>query len=217
MSGTVNVNDYLGNIAQVARKCPTNTLRRAYMRAMREWCQQTQWYRENIPGQTIADQPAYSLGSDPDLDVMGIFAMQASLTLPSPQGIQYWPIVPSNGTYWDPNYQPNPPTFFQYVPEGQFALYPTPDQVYGLLITLILAPKESSVNVPLAPLTKYSNDIEAGALEYLMGLPGMPWTDKAMSVAKGREFRSGISNGKAEAQRSYNVGAQRAKPRQFIV
>ncbi len=46
-------------------------------------------------------------------------------------------------------------------------------------------------------------------------LPGQPWTDKQMSLFKGKEFRSGISNGKAEAQRLYNVGGNRARPRSF--
>jgi hypothetical protein len=212
----VNVNDYLGNVAQKVRKCPTVTLRRAYMRALREWCQQTQWLRTNVPGATVADIAQYSLGNDPQLDIVGIFAMQASLvTTASAAGPSIWGLAASDSSGWNPNVQPEQPTRYCYLPEAQFAIYPTPDQVYNLSITVILAPKEGAVQAPQAPLQKYSNDIEEGALAYLRDIPGEPWSDKAAAVMNQRAFQSGISNGKAEAQRNYNTGAQRARARSF--
>lgn len=211
----VDTFDQLVNVAQVCRKCPTITLRRAYVRALREWCQQTQWLRTAVSGSTIADARQYSLGNDPYLDVIGVFAMQGSQS--QSQGIQYWPIVPSDSGQWDPNMQPGMPVRFQYLPEAQFAVDPLPDAVYGLLITLIVQPKEGATQIPEAPLLKYSNEIEAGALSYLLAVPGQPWSDPQGALLQGRVFRSGISNGKAEAQRDFNVGSQRIRPRQFLV
>ena len=209
---TVNVNDYLANVAQVARKCPTVTLRHAYMRAYREWCQQTQWLRANIAGPTVADVQQYDLGGDPQLDIINIFAIQATWT-PAGGNPQIWNLVVSDPGTWNANVSTGQPLRYAYVPEAQFAVYPTPDNIYDLVITLVLSPKEAAVNVPLAPLIKYSNDIEAGALEYLLRLPGMPWTDKVEAEARGRAFRAGIANGKADAQRNYQIGAVR--PRQL--
>jgi hypothetical protein len=219
----VDIFDYLANVAQVARGCPTPTLQHAYMRAFREWCQQTQWLRTNIQGQLIQGTQGlpigrqYSLGSDPYVDIIGIYAMQGSSGSPSisPPGIQYWDLWPSNSATWDPNQQPSLPVAYQYIAEGQFAVNPLPQQDYQVNVTVIITPKENAVQVPESPLIKYSNDIEAGALEYLLMLPGQPWTDKNLAQVKGREFRSGISNGKAEAQRAYNTGAQRTVPRVF--
>ncbi len=108
------------------------------------------------------------------------------------------------------------PTQFQYVPEAQFAIWPTPSTVIDLTVTAIVTPKESAVNVPQSPLQKYSNDIEAGALAYLLMVPGQPWSNPAAAQVYKREFSAGISNGKAEVQRGYNVGAQRAQPRLFV-
>ncbi len=209
---TVDVNDYLANVAQIVRKCPTVTLRHAYMRAFREWCQQTQWLRTNVPGVTTIDQQQYELGNDPDLDIVGIYAMQATWT-PAGGNPQIWGLPPSDSGNWDPNVSTGQPLRYAYVPEAQFALYPIPDQVYDLSVTVILSPKEAAVNVPEAPLIKYSNDIEAGALAYLYEIPGMPWSNAQMSLLKMRAFQAGISNGKAEAQRNYNVGAMRVRPR----
>ena len=213
----VDVNDYLANVAQVARKCPTLTLRHAYMRAYREWAQQTQWLRTTIPGATVANIAQYSLGNDPNLDIIGIAAMTGSQTIPPSPAPNTWAISAGDSGSWNPNFQPQQPQVYTYVPEAQFALFPTPDKVYQLGITVIVIPKEAAVSVPESPLIKYSNDIEAGALEYLLELPGMPWTNPMMALKKGAEFRSGISNGKAEVQRQFNTGATRARPRPFAI
>lgn len=210
----VDTFDQLVNIAQVCRKCPTITLRRAYVRALREWCQQTQWLRTAVQGATVADTRQYSLGNDTYLDVIGIFAMQGSQS--QSQGIQYWPIVPSDSGQWDPNMSPGMPVRYQYVGEAQFGVDPLPNAAYDLLITLIVQPKEGAVQIPAAPLLKYSTEIEAGALAYLLAIPGQPWSDPQGAVMQGNAFRSGISNGKAEVQRNFNVGSQRIRPRQFI-
>ncbi len=211
----VDTFDQLVNIAQIVRKCPTITLRRAYVRALREWCQQTQWLRTNIAGATTVNTRQYALGNDPDFDICGIFAMQGQQS--QSQGIQYWSIIPSDSGQWDPNMVPGMPVRFQYVAEAQFAVDPLPAQVYGLLMTLILEPKEGAQKIPASPLIKYSNEVEAGALAYLFDIPGQPWTNPMQAMKYARIFSAGISNGKAEAQRNYNVGSQRARPRQFIV
>ncbi len=212
----VDVNDYLANIAQIARRCPTVTLRHAYVRAYREWCQQTQWLKTNIPGATTVGVPQYSLGNDPNLDIIGIYAMQATFT-PNGGNPQTWALGPNNSSGWNPNVaQSSQPQQYQYVPEAQFALWPIPSTVIQLGITVILTPKEAAVNVPQSPLQKYSNDFEAGALAYLLMVPGQPWSNPSAAQVYKREFSAGISNGKAEAQRSYNTGAQRATPRLFV-
>ena len=211
----VDTFDQLVNIAQICRKCPTVTLRRAYVRALRDWCGQTKWLRMSIDGQVTTDSRQYSLGNDPYLEIIGIKAMSGNQ--PASQGIQYWPIVTSDSGMWDPNMNPGMPVRYQYIPEAQFAVDPFPFQTYGIKVTVIVQPKEGAVMIPQDPLLKYDNVIEAGALEYLMSLPGQPWTNPVESLRFGKEFRSGISNGKAEAERNYNTGPVRARARQFLV
>jgi hypothetical protein len=206
----VSVNDQLVNIAQIVRKAPNITLRRAYVRAMREWCQQTQWLRMTVLGATMASIKDYSLGTDANLDLIGIRAMSGV------QNGTTWGMSPTDSSQWNPNSTPAFPRQYCYVPEGNFALEPTPDQVYTLTISVIVTPKETATQVPADPLVKYSNDIESGALAYLLNIPGQPWTDEAAAARYMREFTSGIANGKAEVQRSYNTGSQRVRPRPFL-
>lgn len=214
----VNVNDNIVNLAQVARRCPGYTLRRAYTRALREWCQQTQWLRVTLPGETEADVQIYNLGNDLNLDIIGVRAV--SLTQIVGAQSQTFGLGAVDSSLWDPNRQPSVPRNYSYVPENRLALFPIPDAVYTIVISLIVTPKESGdigAQAPRDPLVKYSNDIESGALAYLMAIPGMPWTDKAAAVQYGREFRASIANGKAEVQRAYNTGSMRARSRPFLV
>jgi hypothetical protein len=202
------------NIAQVCRKAPTATLRRAFVRALRELCQQSQWLLMTLDGSLTANTQKYVLGNDPELEIIGIKAMSATQTLPT--GIQTWPLTISDSTTWDPNMPAGMPTKFCYIPEAQFAVQPIPSIDYGCRITIVLQPKEGAVSVPEAPLLKYSNEVEAGAMAYLMSLPGQPWSNPGEAMKREREFRSGISNAKADAQRAFNIGPMRVRPRQFL-
>lgn len=211
---TVDVRDQLINVAQVARKCPTITLARAYNRAYRDFCSQSQWLTVQIPGATAINTPQYDLGTDPYVDIIGIKGMQGSLQTGSI--LQSWTINPGDPSTFDPNYQPSLSQQYAYVPQAQFVLFPTPNQVFQLLVSAIITPKEAAVQVPAAPLVVYSNEIESGALSYLLAMPGLPWSNPVEAVRHQRIFNSGISNAKAEVQRNFNTGSQRARPRGFV-
>jgi hypothetical protein len=211
---TVNVYDQLASVAQKVRKCPSITLARAYNRAFRDFCSQTQWLTVPIPGATVANVRDYSLGSDPYVDIVGVNGMQGSITTNGQT--QYWAIGPSNSGSWDPSIQPAMPIRYAYLSQAQFALDPLPDQVYQLLVSAIVTPKEGAALIPEAPLIKYSNQIEAGALAYLLDIPGQAWSNPVLAEKNSRIFQSGIANAKAEVQRAFNTGSQRARPRAFV-
>jgi hypothetical protein len=211
------LDDQLTNVRQLCRKAPLPTVRRAYTRMMREWCQQTQWLRLNLGGETLVDQRTYTLGTDDNLDIMGIRAMSVTVTN-SDGTTTAFPVQASDSTLWNPNFPSQRPLRYCYLAEGGFALDPAPDQAYTLTMTLIVAPKESAAataQVPTDPLIKYSNDFEAGALSYLLAMRGEPWFDLQQAMAYKKDFSSAIANGKTEAQRAYNTGSMRARPRPF--
>jgi hypothetical protein len=212
---TVNVFDQLAAIALVVRRCPSTTLRRAYITAMRDWCAQTRWLRVAIPGATVAGTQVYSLGSDTYTEIIAIAAMSGVDNSGSPP--QIFPIVAGDSKQWDPNASQGRPGLYAYVPEGQFGLYQIPDKIYSLTVTAIVQPKNDVAQIPSEPLKKYSTGIEAGALAQLLRIPKQPWTDLAMaSKVYDPIWKSAVSNGKAEAQRNYNTGSQRVAPRAFV-
>lgn len=208
----VDVYDYLANVALVARKCPSTVLRRAYVSAMRQWCGETKWLRTTVTGTTTSGTQMYSLGDDTYLQIIGVRA--ASLTESGGDKIG---LNPSDSAFWNPNVANNTPRWYAYIPEAQIALHPTPHAAYAMTISVIVQPKSDEVTqVPEEPLKKYSTVFEAGALGYLLSLPGQPWTNPNEAAMQMRAFRSGISNGKAEVQRAFNQGSQRARPRAFV-
>jgi len=205
----VNVYDQVANIAQIVRKCPNITLARAYVRAYRDFCNQTQWLKVSIPGATVAGTVQYNLGTDTFTEITGVRAVQ----LTDASGNK-WGLSPADSGGWNPNRPSSMPRQFSYVGQGQVALFPTPDAVYSLLVSAIVQPKSEAVTqIPSECLRKYSNEIEAGALAYLLTIPGQPWSNPAMAEGYGRAFRSGIANAKADVQRGHNVGSQRVRPR----
>lgn len=210
----VDTRDQLVSIAQVIRRCPTITLMRAFTRAYRDWAGQTQYIRQAIPGETTPNVREYALGSDPYQDIVAIFAIQASIL--NGGTMQYWPLVPCDASYFNPNTNVQQPQRYAYVPQAQFALDPIPDVVYNLVVTAITQPKEGAVSVPEIALTKYRSGIEAGALAYLHSLPGQPWSSPVEAEAQRRKFQSSINNARAEVQRGFNTGSVRVLPRAFV-
>jgi hypothetical protein len=211
----VDSDDQLVSIAQIVRRCPTITLRRAFTRAYRDWAGQTQYLRVAITGATVGGQALYSLGSDPYVEITAILAIQGSFLNGS--STQYWPMAPSDSSMWNPAVNNDQPLRYCYVPQAQFALNPTPDAVYDLTVTAIVQPKENAAQVPETGLTKYRSGIEAGALGYLLSLPGQVWTNPVEAERNRRAFQASINNARADVQRAFNTGSVRTRRRAFVV
>jgi hypothetical protein len=203
--------DQVVNIAQQIRRCPTITLARAFTRAYRDWAGQTQYLRISIPGATQANIRQYALGDDPYLEITAVLAMQGSQTTGG--HLQLWPIGTSDSSQWDPNMPTGMPVRYCYVPQAQVALDPVPKQVYDLLITAIVQPKEGAEQVPVDGLTRYRSNIEAGALGYLYNVKGQPWSDPNQAMLNMRVFQTGVNNARADVQRAFNTGSVRVRPR----
>lgn len=207
----VHVLDRMRDVEQVVKKCPNGTLQAAYVRAARELLTESRWYQTSLTGATAADVVAYSLGSDTYEEVIGIRAMAFT----QPNG-QQAPVFVSDPTQWPLNAPPGAPRLYAYMPEGQFALFPTPDAVYPLLVTIILTPKAGVNQIDDRILAKWDQGIQAGALAYLLRLKE-PWQDMQEAARQEKVYRSAINNAKAEAQKNFQAMSTRATPRQVIV
>ena len=164
----VAVIDLIADIAQIAREAPNPTIIRAYNRAAREFCRQSRWLRSSLPGETEAGTLLYSMGTDPDLEVIGLravsLARRTGNTRPRPLRV-------STSTSWPSGERNAEPQRYAYVPEGQIALNPTPDAVYDLLMTLVIMPTLATNSVPAELLPRWDQTLQAGALAYLYEVP----------------------------------------------
>jgi hypothetical protein len=215
---TTDVIDLVPEVGQFVRRCPTLTLTRAYLRAARNFCAQTRWLRAdatlNGSTDTIANQMTYALQiTDATLEIVGVRDVKANqVGLP----LNAWIIKPLDKTLFSPWVGPGSPTKYAYIPDAQIAFFPTPEKAYTMTITVAVQPVRTATALPNELITKWKEVIEAGALEYLFGIPGQKWSDANRAIFFGKTFRAGINNAKGDEQRGYNQGPVRARPRQII-
>lgn len=206
--------DIIPDVAQIVRKAPNATLIRALNRAAREFCKQTRWMRLTLQGVTVAGTQLYSMGADQDLEIIGLKAVSSAARTGNTRARALQVSTPAG---WVPDQPDAAPMRYAYVPEGMLALNPTPDKVYDLLMTIVVQPTLAANSIPSQLLVRWDRVIKAGALSYLLEVPGQPWSDPAEALMKQREFQSGISNARADEQRDYQSGTFIARRRPFVV
>lgn len=210
------VSNLIRDVAQKIRPCPRETLFNAYVRAARQFCGETRWYRVNLDAALVADQSLYSLGSDPLLEVVDV-PLMSIVTNPGATPLpNIVPMVQLPTNSFNPNIEPDTPIWFAYIPEGQVAVNPTPDMAYPVSMTLVCQPRDGVEQIPDELLTKWRLAFEDGALGYLYGLTGEPWADPRLAAISEARFRSAINNGKANVAMNFQSGSQRATPRRFV-
>jgi len=214
----------LRNIAQIARKCPTQTLKRAFLRSMRDLCNESRWLRKTLTMSTNDTQSGIEaaylipLIEDEDAEYVEIIGVRDHIVGidQSQNPNREFKILPGDPQRWDLTVLPRAPREYAYKPEGMFDIWPAPDQTYNMRVTVQLQNKEDAERVPRDILKKWSTEIEAGALGYLLDIPGQPWSNPVRALAYAKTFQAGVNNAKADAQRSFNTGSQRVVPRRFI-
>lgn len=213
----VAVVDLLQDVAQVVRRCPNPTLVHAYVRAARQFCTESRWLRRELSLPTVAGTRQYELEPetpDPLLEILGVRVVTAAATVP-PLGT--WPVNPGDPMGWNANVQDGRPRAYCYVPEAQIALFPAPDAVYTLTVTLECAPLKAATELPEDLLVKWDRAFADGATEYLLNLPGQPWSNPALARQKyGMAFRAAINNARGDVQRAYNTGTSMARIRRLF-
>lgn len=202
----------LQTVAQIARRCPTTTLKKAYLDAVRDFCGQSRWLREDVAVPTVANTGGYALQpADADLEVIGVRRVKGATSA----GTEFR-LNPLDKELWPLNARADRPRVHAYDPEGSLSFFPTPDAVYTMTVTLQLQPKKTATTVPDALERKWGRDLVDGALGYLLDIPDQPWTSHGQALARRTAFQSAINNAKADEQRGYNQGSVMVRQRAFI-
>lgn len=213
----IPVIDLTRDVQQRIMQAPRATIANAYVRAARQFCGETRWYRMNLAGMLTEGQSLYSLGADPFLEVIAVPLVSMQVNPTGTQSQNWIPLwaMPSQG--FSPNLQPNSPMWFSYVPEGQVAFWPIPNAAYAVNMTLALQPRDAVDALPEELLPKWRLAFEAGALEYLYSLTGERWANAKLSEQNRAIFRSYINNARADVALGNQMGSQRAMPRRFVI
>ena len=205
------VKDLLTDIGQRIQNCPGIAMQNAYVRAARDFCAKSTWLRYVQAGSLVPNVEVYALGTDPNLEIIGIPNWQ--ITIPTNNVTSGWLVA---GTAFNPNNGPGSPLNLAYVPEGQFAVNPIPVQAFNVLVSLILQPAVGTLQLPDVLIRKWDRTIQAGALAYLYSLKSEAWYDPNESGANEMTFRSGWTDAKIDVQRGYQYGPARTRARPFL-
>jgi hypothetical protein len=207
--------DLLQNVAQKIRRAPEPTLVHAYREAARKFCVESHWLRRETPVLTEADVPQYDLVEtgmdDPLLEIIGVRVITIAGT-----GMASRRINPSDPMGWDPSTEPGAPVTWCYIPEQLVNLFPTPDAVYTLTVTLEVQPLVDAESLPDDLLRKWDRALSQGALAYLYDLHGQPWYNPQLARKNELLFQAAINNAKADVQRAYNTGTVMARIRRLF-
>lgn len=203
------------DVAQKIRPCPRETMLNAYVRAARQFCGESRWYRVNLDAATTANQQLYSLGSDPWIEIIDV-PFVSMVTNPGVNQANIVPLVNQPSNAFNPNIESDTPIWYSYIPEAQIAFSPIPDNAYPVSMTLVCQPRDGVTEIPDELLVKWRLAFEDGALAYLYGLVGEPFADPRLAMLYESKFRSAINNGKANVAMGFQSGSQRATPRRFV-
>jgi len=212
MAAIANV---LTEVLTKVRSCPQITAQNAYVRAVREWCRQTQWYAVNVSATLATDLDIYDVNQLGDLEALNVESVSLQ-QFPLDTGIVPIALTRTDPSMIVPNTTASTPYRFAYLPEGAIQFFPVPDKDYPVTVRIICQPTYGAVSVPDELLVKWRTAFDAGALAYLFGLLGEPWGDANQEMLYRREFAARVNDGKADKQRGYVVGSVRATPRPFV-
>lgn len=195
----IQVFDLLAPIAQVCRGCNTTTMTEAVIHAARELCRRSGVYASTLIGATTIDVALYNLGSDVYAEVCDVRAASVTVTA----GSDVRALERRSSALWGATDANDVPEFFAYVAEGQLAVHPAPDAVYGLTIALVLQPKRGANSIEESLAVKWEGAFRAGALAYLLRIPGMPWSSANEAQRCASEFERWVNRATASAERAY--------------
>jgi len=193
--------DLLPDVAQICRQAPTPTMIAAYVRAARRFCLESRWLVVSIAGATAAGTQAYSLGSDTYAEIFGVAGITLYKSADDPIAL-----VENNSGGSDPTEPQATPNVFQYLPEAQVALHPTPDAAYDMTIAALIAPKRGATSIDDRLVTKWECALQDGALSYLLALPDVPWSNLQLAQAHDGRFGAAISQAANVASLGFNTG-----------
>lgn len=200
-----DVIDLVSEVGQICRQCPTSVLVNAYVDAVRRFCIQTRWLTGSSAMLTSVDEDAYVIGTNPYNDIVGITAISFSVS-----STEAYDLRQVSSVNWDPNRENGAPCEYQYIPEAQFVVYPTPDAEYGMDVGIVMAPRRGATSIDSALPIRWEYTFRKGALAYLLSLPNVPWANQAEADRQRQLFEADIYSATSSVSRGYNVGIQQS-------
>lgn len=208
-----DISKLVNDIRREVNGCPEFAIEAAAIRALREFCQESYFYKKSELISLIEAEEFYDLTSSPDEVIQVDTAEYKGRPLPHIDPRTVPTIISYNNTSTT-NFISS--YFFEYP--NTIAFYPVPvaDETNCVAVRCILQPPENTTTVPDAIDRTYRQCVASGAIYYLCSQSNTEWYDPNKSMQKYKEFWYGITKAKAQSSVGNVVGSVSVRPRRFI-
>ena len=202
------LNDVLPDVPGCTNELAINALRNA---AIELYTKSWIYTQACDPQQTVIGQADYDLDTFTNYKNIGIVSASINDAAIIPVGVTS--LNRSNLRWQDDTGLPTNYLAYDYA---TLRLYPIPDRVSTLNITIALTPAKNATGVEDFIYDLYSEQLAAGAKARLMLIPNKPYTDQNTSREYRAQFSAAITDAKWRAHKSL-TNAQLQMAPQFLI
>lgn len=200
--------------------CPNPLIRSEVLDTIREFCQRTKLWTEQLTAiDVVSDTARYALSSDNG----EVFGVQRAELDEEPLS---WTDVETkdrdDDTDWRTDTTDDPTECWYDETTGELVLVLTPSADHdvaddgGLVVWAYLMPALTATEVPDWIYNKYSQEIEEGALARLLDMESVPWTDPAKAQLHKERFDAMVGPREQSVKTRRHQGRTAARVRDVL-
>ena len=189
-------------VATEVPNCPNPVIDRALVDAARALCSGASIWRD-------------TLAVTPDGHGTRIALQSSGVTVNGQPAAASWPDSAELARVIPPGVEVSGRDFRQYEMVDQRTLHVLRDPGDELTVHVSLRPTLAARSLPDAVTLDYLEGVVSGALSRVLRMTSEPWTNPQMAQYYAREARQARNQAVIEAQRGFEGGAMRVKPRLF--
>lgn len=195
--------------------CPYAVVVRKYRDALKQFCRDSTYWRQDVTFNTVADQAVYVAATDFTAPSYGVLSETFDGTLDGDTTGLKFKTPGQLATIFGPGWrtETGQPEYFTHDGDkNAITLVPYPGAVYAVVIPAAWKPSE--VNPETFPddvMEDYHEEIAQGALARIFAMPLKPWTDLALAASYGGLFADGIQHAKRRIENAFAKPVRQVK------
>lgn len=203
-----NLSDLRKEVKLHANNCPDITIDYALIRALRNFCRESRYYRTTINVNQVSGTSSYTIVPVDGSEVIDVEYVELE------NNNKLYPLTEEEASRTDGSV-----TGFYFYPPNVLSVYPQPTEnvTNGIEIRAVLMPPESTTTIPDAVYRNFKETIVSGALSYILSMQNEAWSNEKLASFKTQEFIIGTFNAKGQVMRDFRPGGIKIKTRPFLI
>ena len=206
---TVSVDLFVPEIAPSVLGCPEPLIKEAIVASVRDFCEQSQFWRERPSAVTVTDASfPYSIPAPAHGEFNRVLSLHCGTAKLVPTSYDDLDAVPE----WDTH--TGDPAAFLITHDDRLVLYPRLAGEKDMRMTVVYTAARGATVVEEVLYKRWRDAIVSGALAKLMAMPDKGWSKPDMVGLHGSRFANGVQEARVEADTSNRAkGSMSVSPR----